>query len=427
MLLWTGLVVAVTAWPHVNPKRDAPPPPFSMLSGVDYYPEQWPTADMAADMHSIKHDLQADTVRIGEFMWTSLEPREGTFDFAALDAVMDAADAVGLNVILGTPTATFPSWLARNYPEVMTRLPAADDGRGAGAVPGFGGRRQYSFHSATYRALACNITEQLAVRYGQRVHAWQIDNEIGHELSDLDFSDNAAAAWGPFLERAYGNVSALNEAWGTVFWGATYAGFDEVPLPVFTLPGKAGAPLAEFRANQPPGMLLDYRRFQSEAIAAFVLAQAAILRTHSPASLTTNSPGGLWAKAMDSNSFFKQLDFASYDNYPVWGGSLEPVSPATTGLAADHIRGLGPYNRTTHSFAPFTVMEQLIGAQGHDVIGYTPRPQQAVAWSAQMLAHGAAGLLFFRYRAAVFGQEEASARASSGESAELTLTSLPAR
>jgi beta-galactosidase GanA len=44
--------------------------------------------------------------------------------------------------------------------------------------------------------------------------------------------------------------------------------------------------------------------------------------------------------------------------------------------------------------------------QGHDIIGYTPRPQQSVAWSAQTLAHGATQLLFFRYRAAVFGQEE---------------------
>ena len=37
---------------------------------------------------------------------------------------------------------------------------------------------------------------------------------------------------------------------------------------------------------------------------------------------------------------------------------------------------------------------------------YTPRPDQIVAWSAQTLAHGANALLFFRYRAAVYGQEE---------------------
>eukprot|EP00966_Prymnesium_polylepis_P078075 1810006-Prymnesium_polylepis.5 len=48
----------------------------------------------------------------------------------------------------------------------------------------------------------------------------------------------------------------------------------------------------------------------------------------------------------------------------------------------------------------------LIGAQGHDIIGYTPRPNQSIAWSAQSFARGATALLFFRYRAAAFGQEE---------------------
>ena len=46
----------------------------------------------------------------------------------------------------------------------------------------------------------------------------------------------------------------------------------------------------------------------------------------------------------------------------------------------------------------------LIGAQGHDIIGYTPRPNQSIAWAAQSFARGATALLFFRYRAAVFGQ-----------------------
>ena len=61
---------------------------------------------------------------------------------------------------------------------------------------------------------------------------------------------------------------------------------------------------------------------------------------------------------------------------------------------------------TSNSLTKQTIITLLPVPQGHDIIGYTPRPQQAVAWSAQMLAHGAAGILFLRYRAAVFGQEE---------------------
>ena len=72
----------------------------------------------------------------------------------------------------------------------------------------------------------------------------------------------------------------------------------------------------------------------------------------------------------------------------------------------DTVRGWGRFDSKTHAFDSFTITEQLIGAQGHDIIGFTPRPGQIVGWSAQTLTHGAASLLFFRYRAAVFGQEE---------------------
>ena len=51
--------------------------PDTTIVGVDYYPEQWPLARMAADLHSIKHDLGADMIRIGEFMWSTLEPAGG--------------------------------------------------------------------------------------------------------------------------------------------------------------------------------------------------------------------------------------------------------------------------------------------------------------------------------------------------------------
>jgi len=70
----------------------------------------------------------------------------------------------------------------------------------------------------------------------------------------------------------------------------------------------------------------------------------------------------------------------------------------------DTVRGW--HAKNTKNETGFMVAEQLIGAQGHDIIGYTPRPNQIVAWSAQSRAHGATDLLFFRYRAALSGQEE---------------------
>ena len=50
-----------------------------VVLGVDYYPEQWPQEEMRADMVAIKDDLGADIVRMGEFMWHELEPKDGVF------------------------------------------------------------------------------------------------------------------------------------------------------------------------------------------------------------------------------------------------------------------------------------------------------------------------------------------------------------
>lgn len=47
-----------------------------------------------------------------------------------------------------------------------------------------------------------------------------------------------------------------------------------------------------------------------------------------------------------------------------------------------------------------------MGAQGHDITGYLPRPNQAKMWSYQAMAHGCSSLLYFRYRSATKGAEQ---------------------
>ena len=88
-----------------------------MILGVDYYPEHWPIAMMDEDIKRIV-DLGANTVRIGEFAWHMMEKEEGKYDFSFFDAVIEKFKAHGLKVIFGTPTATFPAWLSKKYPEI---------------------------------------------------------------------------------------------------------------------------------------------------------------------------------------------------------------------------------------------------------------------------------------------------------------------
>ena len=58
-------------------------------------------------------------VRLGESTWSSWEPRNGQFEFAWMDRVIDRLDQAGIKVILGTTTYSIPPWLYHEHPEIL--------------------------------------------------------------------------------------------------------------------------------------------------------------------------------------------------------------------------------------------------------------------------------------------------------------------
>ena len=56
-----------------------------MFYGVAYYPEHWPEENWTEDAKNIR-ECGMDGVRIGEFAWSRMEPKEGEFDFEWLDS-----------------------------------------------------------------------------------------------------------------------------------------------------------------------------------------------------------------------------------------------------------------------------------------------------------------------------------------------------
>ena len=89
-----------------------------LLYGVAYYFEYLPYDRIDKDI-SMMQDAGINVVRIGESTWSTYEPQDGLFDFTKLAYVLDKMKAAGMNVIVGTPTYAFPTWLAKKYPEVL--------------------------------------------------------------------------------------------------------------------------------------------------------------------------------------------------------------------------------------------------------------------------------------------------------------------
>src|SRR5687767_10706015 len=83
--------------------------------GADYYPEHWPRDRWETDLRMMK-EAGFNIVRVAEFSWISFEPEEGRYEFDWLDRWLKLAAKYDIKVIVGTPTAIMPAWLARKYP-----------------------------------------------------------------------------------------------------------------------------------------------------------------------------------------------------------------------------------------------------------------------------------------------------------------------
>ena len=185
---------------------------MSLQLGVCDYPEQISELEWQTFPERMKA-LGLKFVRVAEFAWSKLEPSAGDYKFEWLDRVIDALHLEGLQVVLCTPTATPPAWLARAHPEI---LPVDHEGR----VRGFGSRRHYDYSSDVYWQESARIVEVLAKRYGQHpgVVGWQTDNEHGCHDTTRSYSPAALEKFRIWLEQLHNTVANLNEAWGASFW-----------------------------------------------------------------------------------------------------------------------------------------------------------------------------------------------------------------
>jgi beta-galactosidase len=261
--------------------------------GAAYYPEGWNFKNVDEDILRMK-ELGMNVMRMGEFAWSSMEPTEGNFQFAWLHEIIDKLYANGIHVILGTPTATPPAWLAEKHPEMFL---VEEDGTSLT----HGGRRNCSYTSEVFKDYSRKIITEMAREFGRHpgVIGWQTDNELSLHP---DFSEETRGRWHKWLSEHYESIEQLNELWGTRLWSQSYNSFTQIPFPKSTV-------------WHNPSLQLAWHRFNNDMIVEFQNIHLEVIRAHSDHPITHD---GMPNQRVDYEELFRDLDFMAFNVYHGW-------------------------------------------------------------------------------------------------------------
>ena len=348
-----------------------------LLHGGDYNPDQWlDYPDILKDDLRLMKLANVNTMTVGIFAWSALEPTEGNYNFEWLDKIIDDVYNQGGRVILATPSGARPAWLSEKYPEVLR----TNDRREKML---HGGRHNHCFSSPIYREKTQKMNYKLAERYGNHpaLIMWHVSNEYSGdchcELCQENFRD--------WLKNKYKTIENVNKAWWGPFWSHTYTDWSQIESP------------SSIGENAVHGLNLDWKRFVTDQTIDFYENEAKPLRELTPnVPITTNFMADtddlIPFQSLNYEKFSKHVDILSWDCYPAWHNDWETTKDLATkvGFINDLYRSLKQQ--------PFLIMECTPSGVNWHNVNKAKRPGMHTLASMQLLAHGSDSVLYFQWR-----------------------------
>ncbi len=340
-----------------------------LFVGTNYHPHD------NKDPEKIKSDIMLmkaagfKVVRMGHLAWDSYEPSEGKFDFKWFDTVLDMMNNAGIKVILDVAVRPAPLWLHHKYPEINVTDPE-------GHVQYPNHRYMVDIGDSVYQKYALRFADSLTRHYAHHpaLMAYGMDNEPGD--GPISYSEGVRKRFIVWLGKKYQNTDSLNKAWAGQRWSRKIGDFDEVGLP---LGGQFGGP---------PERFLDFRRFISDEVNAFLVKLIDRVKLQAPDKLTTTN---MWyysdKKYFDyaKTAYTGKMDRGGCGFYP--GNSLLTnygLDDASFGIARIQFENTTPFWCT--EFTTMTAVPGSIRKSAYASLMYGN--QMVCGWTWQSMAAG---------------------------------------
>lgn len=270
-----------------------------ILYGVAYYDEYMPYERLDKDVEMMQK-AGINVVRIAESTWSTLEPRDGEFNFYHIDRVLDAMGKGGIHVIVGTPTYAVPAWMVKKYPDILVTTKEGKRLYGARQIMDITNKDYLRYCERVIRELIGHVCSHPAVI------GYQVDNETKHFGVA---GDNVQTDFVKYLKEKFdGNTEKMNQAFGLHYWSNAIHDWEDFPDVRGTINGSLGAEFEKFQRS----LVTKFLAWQSELVREYKREDQFI--TH---NFDFGWKGGSYGVQPDVNHFHaaKCLDVAGCDIY----------------------------------------------------------------------------------------------------------------
>ncbi len=318
------------------------------------------------------------------FMWGCIERAPGRFDWDDYDAQLDLAARHGIKTIIAEITTSVPEWLAFERPDLLC---VDRDGRRAvtqmGVSSATGGfNAGLCLDKPEARELTGRFLQALAERYKE--HPATLGYDVWNECNyphNLCWCEDTAAQFRLWLQRKYGSLERLEDAWHRY----SYCDWAQVRPPASLYFYPDSIDWLEFRKENAYGAM----QWRIDTLRA-VDGKSLICAHGTGQSIDNMALGG--SDEWEAASHVQVYGFT-------WVACRRGSEPWKQWHAVDITRA-GARGRTFwHAEAqggPLWLQPQVVGRPRED--GRIPQAEDLRLWNLVSLAGGARGILYPRWR-----------------------------